>query len=116
MQDPYPDIAYALQKQLEEFLESQLEYAASLNLSKNVCFAGGVHMNCKANGMLGEFDYFDNYFFQPAASDNGVCLGAAMLCQKDFSDIKPNYPALNHLYYGPSYVTMKSKRFFREPS
>ena len=103
MQDPYPDIAYALQKQLEEFLESQLEYAASLNLSKNVCFAGGVHMNCKANGMLGEFDYFDNYFFQPAASDNGVCLGAAMLCQKDFSDIKPNYPALNHLYYGPSY-------------
>lgn len=103
MEEPYLDIAYAAQKQLEEFLVSQLEYASGLNLSNNVCFAGGVHMNCKANGMLGEYDYFDNYFFQPAASDNGVCLGAAMLCQKDFSDEKPNYPPLNHLYYGPGY-------------
>lgn len=104
MQDPYPDIAYAAQKQLEDFLTSQLTYAANLDLSKNVCFAGGVHMNCKANGMLGEFDLFDNYFFQPAASDNGVCLGAAMLAKKDFSDSKPNYPPLNHLYFGPSYT------------
>lgn len=103
MQDPYPDIAYAAQKQLEEFLISQLEYAASLDLSKNVCFAGGVHMNCKANGLLGEFDLFENYFFQPAASDNGVCLGAAMLAKKDYSDSKVNYPELTHLYYGPSY-------------
>lgn len=103
MEEPYPDIAYAAQKKLEELLVSQLEYASGLNLSKNVCFAGGTHMNCKANGMLGEYDYFENYFFQPAASDNGVCLGAAMLCQKDFSDVKPDYPALNHLYFGPSY-------------
>ena len=103
MKEPYPDIAYAVQDQLETFLISQLEYAASLGLSKNVCFAGGIHMNCKANGKLGEFDYFEKYFFQPAASDNGVCLGAAMLCKKDFSDEKPDYPPLNHLYYGPSY-------------
>lgn len=103
MKDPYPDIAYAVQNQIEEFLTSQLEYSASLDLSKNVCFAGGLHMNCKANGKLGEFDYFENYFFQPAASDNGVCLGAAMLARKEFLDSKPNYPELNHLYYGPSY-------------
>lgn len=103
MKESYPDIAYAVQNQLEEFLISQLEYSASLDLSKNVCFAGGIHMNCKANGKLGEFDLFDNYFFQPAASDNGVCLGAAMLARKEFSDSKPNYPELNHLYYGPSY-------------
>src|SRR5690625_5852466 len=60
-------------------------------------------MNCKANGILAETDYFDNYFFQPAASDNGVCLGAAMLSMKDTSGEEPNYPPLDRLYYGPSY-------------
>lgn len=103
MEDPYPDIAYAAQKQLEKFLFSQLEYAAGLGLSKNVCFAGGVHMNCKANGLLGEAELFENSFFQPAASDNGVPLGAAMLCQKEESGKEPGYPELTHLYYGPSY-------------
>jgi carbamoyltransferase len=103
MNDPYPDIAYAAQKQLEKFLFSQLEYSAGLNLSKNACFAGGVHMNCKANGLLAESDYFENYFFQPASSDNGIPLGAAMLLRKEYGDGKPSYPALNHLYYGPSY-------------
>jgi len=103
MNDPYPDIAYAAQKQLEKFLFSQLEYSANLGLSKNVCFAGGVHMNCKANGLLGESDLFDNYFFQPASSDNGVPLGAAMLLRKEFGKGKPEYPALKHLYFGPSY-------------
>ena len=103
MESPFPDIAYAAQKQLEKFLFSQMEYAAGLNLSKNASFAGGVHMNCKANGFLGESDLFENYFFQPASSDNGVCLGAAMLSRRDFGDGKPEFPELTHLYYGPSY-------------
>ena len=103
MEAPYPDIAYTAQKQLERLLMSQLEYAAGLNLSKNATFAGGVHMNCKANGVLGESDLFDNYFFQPAASDNGAPLGAAMLACKDETGSKPVIPPLNHLYYGPSF-------------
>ncbi len=103
MDAPYPDIAYAAQKQLEKFLLSQLDYAASLHLSENATFAGGVHMNCKANGVLGESGTFQNYFFQPAASDNGVCLGAAMLAKKDFSGEIPAFQPLTHLYYGPVY-------------
>jgi carbamoyltransferase len=103
MDAPYPDIAYAAQKQLEKFLLSQLEYAAGLGLSKNATFAGGVHMNCKANGVLGESGLFDHYFFQPAASDNGIPLGAAMLANQDVNQKAPEYPPLNHLYYGPSF-------------
>lgn len=103
MEAPYPDIAYAAQKQLEKLLLSQLQHASSLGRSANATFAGGIHMNCKANGILAETDYFDNYFFQPAASDNGVCLGAAMLSMKDTSGEEPNYPPLDRLYYGPSY-------------
>ena len=107
MEAPFPDIAFAAQKQLEKFLFSQLEYAASLELSKNACFAGGVHMNCKANGLLGELDLFENYFFQPAASDNGVPLGAAMLLRKEFGNGKPSYPPMTHLYFGPGFSDEK---------
>lgn len=102
-QGEYPDIAYAAQKKLEEILLSQLEYASQLKRSKNVCFAGGVHMNCKANGMMGETEYFENYFYQPAASDNGVPLGAALLAMKNDTGQIPQLPLLDHLYFGPSY-------------
>lgn len=104
MQHPYPAIAYAAQKKLEEALFAQLRYAASLNMSGNICFAGGVHMNCKANGLLGESDLFENYFFQPAASDNGVCLGAALLAKVDATGETPKLPVLEHLYFGPSFT------------
>ncbi len=104
MTAPYPAIAYAAQKKLEEVLYAQMRYAASLNLSKNICFAGGVHMNCKANGLMAESDLFENYFFQPAASDNGVCLGAAFLAGIDVTGEIPKLPSLEHLYYGPSFT------------
>lgn len=104
MTAPYPAIAYAAQKKLEEVLYAQMRYAASLNLSKNICFAGGVHMNCKANGLMAESDLFENYFFQPAASDNGVCLGAAFLAGIDATGEIPKLPSLEHLYYGPSFT------------
>lgn len=104
MTAPYPAIAYAAQKKLEEVLYAQMRYAASLNLSKNICFAGGVHMNCKANGLMAESDLFENYFFQPAASDNGVCLGAAFLAEIDATGEIPKLPSLEHLYYGPSFT------------
>lgn len=103
MTAPYPAIAYAAQKKLEEVLFAQLRYAASLGLSRNICFAGGVHMNCKANGLLGESELFDRYFFQPAASDNGVCLGAALLAGIDATGRTPQLPELEHLYFGPSF-------------
>lgn len=104
MEAPYPDIAYAAQKQLEKLLLSQLSYASDLELSENATFAGGIHMNCKANGVMGESGHFENYFFQPAASDNGAPLGAAMLSMKDETGIKPVYPPFDNLYYGPSYT------------
>jgi carbamoyltransferase len=102
-EDPYPDIAYAAQKKLEEILLSQVSYAAELNRSKNVCFAGGVHMNCKANGLIGETGLFENYFYQPAASDNGVSLGAAFLAMNRSAGNTPELPVLDHLYFGPSF-------------
>lgn len=103
MDDPYPAIAYAAQKRLEDILFQQLEYAAGLDLSRNICFAGGVHMNCKANGAIAECKTFDNYFFQPAASDNGIPLGAAILAATKLGGEAPSFNRLAHLYFGPDF-------------
>ena len=48
----------------------------------NLCLAGGVHMNCKLNGELANLPEIKRIYIQPASSDNGVSLGAAMLSAK----------------------------------
>ncbi|MCC5865195.1 MAG: hypothetical protein JJU31_08770 [Wenzhouxiangella sp.] len=100
---PYPEIAYAAQKKLEDVLFDQISYAAGLGLSRNICFAGGVHMNCKANGAIAESPAFENYFFQPAASDNGIPLGAAILAATEIGGEKAAFDRLEHLYFGPKF-------------
>lgn len=114
MEAPYPDIAYSAQKKLEEILYSQVKYAAGLGLSDNICFAGGTHMNCKANGFLGETGLFENYFFQPVASDNGVPLGAALLSRREISGEEPFLPPLKHLYYGPSWTDDEIEKVLKQ--
>jgi carbamoyltransferase len=114
MTAPYPAIAYTAQKKLEEVLFAQMKYAASLKLSKNICFVGGVHMNCKANGLLAESELYENYFFQPAASDNGVCLGAAFLAKIDATGEIPKLPSLEHLYYGPSFTDEEIEKVLKQ--
>ena len=46
--------------------------------SKNLCLAGGVALNSKANGKIVASGIIDEIFVQPAASDDGVALGAAL--------------------------------------
>ena len=45
---------------------------------RDVCLAGGVALNSKANGKILASGIVDNIFVQPAASDDGVALGAAL--------------------------------------
>jgi carbamoyltransferase len=72
------DLAASVQLVLEETL---LRLATSLRREtgqKNLCLAGGVALNCVANGKLMEAGIFDNIWVQPAAGDSGAALGAAL--------------------------------------
>lgn len=60
-------------------------------------------MNCKANGAIAESPAFENYFFQPAASDNGIPLGAAILAATEIGGEKAAFDRLEHLYFGPKF-------------
>ncbi|WP_156723536.1 carbamoyltransferase family protein [Streptomyces apocyni] len=73
------DIAATVQGVLEESLLHVLGTAArEPGRSRNLCMAGGVALNCTANGVIARSDLFDQVFVQPASGDDGTALGAAL--------------------------------------
>jgi carbamoyltransferase len=100
------DIAASIQTVTEEIvLRLTKDVAREYNL-KNLCMAGGVALNCVANGKILKQKIFNNIWIQPAAGDAGGSLGAALaywhqeLNQK--REINPN-DSMRGSYLGPKY-------------
>ena len=72
------DIAASIQSVTEEIILRIAKSIADEYKIKNLCLAGGVALNCVANGKILEDNYFDNIWIQPAAGDAGGSLGAAL--------------------------------------
>jgi carbamoyltransferase len=83
---PYCDLALAIQRVTEEIILKQAREAKRLTGSKNLCLAGGVALNCVANGRLLRERLFDGLWIQPASGDAGGAIGAALAAQ--------------HIYFG----------------
>jgi len=75
----YCDIAASIQSITEDFLIQLSQYAKEITGLDNLCLAGGVALNCKANGELLQKYMFKNIWIQPASGDSGGALGAAMV-------------------------------------
>ena len=74
----FMDVAASIQLFTEEVMVGAAIYAKNLTGSKNLCLAGGVALNCVANGKILEQNIFDNVWIQPAAGDAGGALGSAL--------------------------------------
>ena len=72
------DLAASIQKAIEEIIEKIIVHTRTLVNSDNLCLAGGVALNCVANGKILRKQIFKNIWIQPAASDAGGALGAAL--------------------------------------
>lgn len=72
------DIAASIQTVTEEIVLAMTEHIRRETGEKNLCLAGGVALNCVANGKLLKKDIFENIWIQPAAGDAGGALGAAL--------------------------------------
>ena len=101
------DIASSIQSVTEE---AMLKMAKSLreeyNL-KNLCLAGGVALNCVANGKILEKKIFDKIWIQPAAGDAGGSLGAGLaLWHNEMKNERKvfNYDQMQGSYLGPEYL------------
>ena len=72
------DIASSIQKVTEEIMIKLVKAIQKDYKIKNLCLAGGVALNCVANGKILKENIFDNIWIQPAAGDAGGSLGAAL--------------------------------------
>ena len=72
------DIASSIQSVVEEIVLRLTNSIAEEYGIKNLCMAGGVALNCVANGKILKNKNFDNIWIQPAAGDSGGALGAAL--------------------------------------
>ena len=72
------DIASSIQKVTEEIMIKLAKAIRNEYGIKNLCLAGGVALNCVANGKILKEKIFDNIWIQPAAGDAGGSLGAAL--------------------------------------
>src|SRR5216684_1280742 len=98
----HKDIAYAVQDACETAMMSVARMATEKTRCRNVCLAGGVALNSKANGKIVASGFVDKMFVQPAASDDGVALGAALAPYLDDNGKLPNKP-MRHGYWGPCF-------------
>jgi carbamoyltransferase len=98
----HKNVAYAVQDMCERAMMSVVQLALEKTRSKNLCLAGGVALNSKANGKIAASRLIDCIFVQPAASDDGVALGAALA---PFLDGGQGLPlrAMRHAYLGPAF-------------
>lgn len=98
----YVEVAAALQEITEEVV---LEVARQLGRrtgARHLCLAGGVALNCVANGKLLRQGLFDDVFVQPAAHDAGTAIGAAYLLWNQVLG-QPRGEVFESPYLGPSY-------------
>ena len=100
------NLAMAIQQVTEEAVLKMAQEAKRLTGSKYLVMAGGVALNCVANGKLLKANIFENIFIQPAAGDAGGALGAALATH--FIYFKNDRPVgkedtMQGAYLGPSY-------------
>ncbi len=100
--DRHKNIGYAVQDACETAMMNVVRMAIEKTRCRNICLAGGVALNSKANGKIAASGLVDQIFVQPAASDDGVALGAALAPFLDNNGKLPN-KAMRHGYWGPSF-------------
>lgn len=101
------DLAASIQAVTEEVVIKLARSIAKTTGQKNLCLAGGVALNCVANGKLLKEKIFDNIWIQPAAGDAGGAIGAALgayyLQTKKERKVTSNLDAMKGSYLGPQY-------------
>jgi carbamoyltransferase len=101
------DLAASIQAVTEEVVLKLAKGIARETGEKNLCLAGGVALNCVANGKLLRSKYFDRLWLQPAAGDAGGALGAALVAHHLHArkERRPSTPmdAMRGGYLGPEF-------------
>ena len=103
----YRDVAASAQAALEHVVLRLTRSLARQTGMRNLCLAGGVALNCVANGKVLRDGHFDNLWIQPAAGDAGGAIGAALAAYHLYLDRPRSIPAeadgMNGAFLGPCF-------------
>jgi carbamoyltransferase len=102
IEERHQNVAYAVQDACELAMMNVVRLAVEKTGCRNLCLAGGVALNSKGNGRIAASGLVDKIFVQPAASDDGVALGAALAPYLENGGRLPN-KAMRHAYLGPAF-------------
>ena len=110
----YMDIAASIQRVTEEIVLKLARHAREISGSENLVMAGGVALNCVANGKIVKEKIFKNVWVQPASGDAGGALGAAQfvwyqLLNKDRKTVSPDGQSASYL--GPEFSNAEIAEF-----
>ena len=94
------DIAASAQKKLNDAAISLIKWAYEKTKISNLCIAGGVGLNCTMNKKISELSFIKNLYVQPASSDAGNSLGAALITSLKFDK---RIKVKEHVYLGNQY-------------
>lgn len=98
----YANFAASVQQSLEEAILSFATKLREQTDSDAICLAGGVALNCSANGRLAAEAIFSHLFVTPMAHDSGVALGAALETLRMLTGQRPREPQA-HAYWGAEF-------------
>jgi carbamoyltransferase len=99
----HQNLARSAQDACEHAMLALLRRVTKLTGCRKLCLAGGVALNCKANGELLRSGLIDDIYVQPAAGDDGTCIGAALAVYSELGQPLPRIP-MGHSYLGHEFT------------
>ena len=108
----HKDVAMSVQKVTEEIVLRMVRHAHALTGSKNLCMAGGVALNCVANGRVVKETPYQDVFIQPAAGDAGGAVGVATYIHHSILK-NPRTWEMKHAYFGPEYSADEIRQYLQ---
>ena len=112
------DLAASIQCVTEELVLKMARYAHCVTGKRHLCMAGGVALNCVANGKLLRERIFDDIWIQPAAGDAGGALGACLYSwyhiRKQPRSADNQTDQMQGAFLGPSFSDSQTKAFLDE--
>jgi len=98
----WEDLAWRVQDDTENVLLARARWLRETTGSRNLTIAGGVALNCVANGRVAREAGFDNVWIQPAAGDDGIAIGCAYYGWLEILKQRRGF-VMDHSYVGKPY-------------
>ncbi|MBM3545243.1 MAG: carbamoyltransferase [Alphaproteobacteria bacterium] len=98
----WEDMAWRIQDDTENVLIARAIWLREKTGAKNLCIAGGVGLNCVANGRLVREAGYETIWIQPASGDDGIAIGCALYGHCEILK-QPRGFVIEHAYFGRSY-------------